>query len=259
MSEAFKPGRVRADLRGVARGSTTSSITDSGTGLVHSGDGGHPGAGRHAGGGRGADGGRCVPASKTLDWLVAHGYAEQVADAVVVLCCDRVSPEIDRERVRAHFEARCRAVVEIPTTRTWPPVGGWIWGAMRDPTQIAFLELGAHIADRFRQLTRVLPRVAYPGVVMTRHRQAETHRASTSSWVINTRELGAPARQHAQVPRTIPAPPGFGLEVIWIPEAPRSSWTCAWSRPPKGCSSPGPRTPSWSANVRAAWSPSPTR
>jgi hypothetical protein len=45
--------------------------------------------------------------------LATHGYAERVADAVVV-CCDRVSPEIDRERVRAHFLGRLRAVVEIP-------------------------------------------------------------------------------------------------------------------------------------------------
>jgi MinD-like ATPase involved in chromosome partitioning or flagellar assembly len=31
-------------------------------------------------------------ASKTLDWLAAHGFDELVADAVVVLSCDRPQP-----------------------------------------------------------------------------------------------------------------------------------------------------------------------
>jgi MinD-like ATPase involved in chromosome partitioning or flagellar assembly len=53
-------------------------------------------------------------ASKTLDWLIAHGYATEVANAVVVLSCDRMSKEVDTARVRGHFEARCRAVVEVP-------------------------------------------------------------------------------------------------------------------------------------------------
>jgi hypothetical protein len=81
--------------------------------------------------------------------LVAHGYGEQVADAVVVLCCDRVSPEIDRQRVRAHFEARSRAVLEIPYDPHLATGGRLDLGAMREPTRDAFLELGALIADKF--------------------------------------------------------------------------------------------------------------
>ncbi|HTF52732.1 MAG TPA: MinD/ParA family protein, partial [Pseudonocardia sp.] len=88
-------------------------------------------------------------ASKTLDWLVAHGYAEQVADAVVVLCCDRVSPEIDRDRVRGHFLARCRGVVEIPYDPHLATGGRLDLAQLREPTQMAFLELGALIADEF--------------------------------------------------------------------------------------------------------------
>jgi MinD-like ATPase involved in chromosome partitioning or flagellar assembly len=68
-------------------------------------------------------------AGKTLDWLVAHGHAAQVADAVVVLSCDRMSKEVDKARVREHFEARCRAVVEVPHARTWRPAGGLSSGA----------------------------------------------------------------------------------------------------------------------------------
>ncbi|MGQ0482324.1 MAG: MinD/ParA family ATP-binding protein, partial [Pseudonocardia sp.] len=87
--------------------------------------------------------------SKTLDWLVAHGYAEQVADAVVVLSCDRVSPEIDRDRVRTHFRIRSRAVVEIPYDPHLATGGRVDLGALRPETRHAFLELGGLIADRF--------------------------------------------------------------------------------------------------------------
>jgi MinD-like ATPase involved in chromosome partitioning or flagellar assembly len=60
-----------------------------------------------------------------------------------------VSPEIDRERVRAHFLARCRSVVEIPYDPHLATGGRLDLGAMREPTKLAFLELGAQIADRF--------------------------------------------------------------------------------------------------------------
>lgn len=53
---------------------------------------------------------------------------------------------------------------------------------------------------------------------MTRHKQEETHRASTSPWMINTRELGRRPGNMRKYQRTIPAPPGFGLEVIGIPQ-----------------------------------------
>ena len=148
MSEAFSRGEYEQICAVLSR-FYNIIITDSGTGLVHSAMEGTlaladslvvVGAPTVDGASR---------ASKTLDWLVAHGYAEQVADAVVVLCCDRVSPEIDRERVRAHFEARCRAVVEIPYDPHLATGGRLDLSAMRDETRMAFLELGAHIADRF--------------------------------------------------------------------------------------------------------------
>jgi MinD-like ATPase involved in chromosome partitioning or flagellar assembly len=124
-------------------------ITDSGTGLVHSAMEGTlaladtlvvVGAPTVDGASR---------ASKTLDWLVMHGYAEQVADAVVVLSCDRVSPEIDRQRVRDHFRSRVRGVVEIPYDPHLATGGRIDLGLLREGTRSAFLELGAVIADRF--------------------------------------------------------------------------------------------------------------
>lgn len=53
---------------------------------------------------------------------------------------------------------------------------------------------------------------------MTRHKQRESHPASASPWVINTREVGRRAGNMRSYQRTIPAPAGFGLEVIGILE-----------------------------------------
>jgi MinD-like ATPase involved in chromosome partitioning or flagellar assembly len=148
MSEAFNRAEYEQICRVLAR-FYNIIITDSGTGLVHSAMEGTlaladslvvVGAPTVDGASR---------ASKTLDWLVAHGYGEMVADAVVVLCCDRVSPEIDRERVRGHFEARTRAVVEVPYDPHLATGGRLDLGAMREETRMAFLELGALIADEF--------------------------------------------------------------------------------------------------------------
>jgi MinD-like ATPase involved in chromosome partitioning or flagellar assembly len=88
-------------------------------------------------------------AGATLDWLDAHGHRALAADAVVALAMDRTSGEIDRDRVRDHFAARCRAVVEIPRD---PHLAA---GAAIDPARLqpatrdAFLLMAALLADRF--------------------------------------------------------------------------------------------------------------
>ncbi|WP_338051520.1 MinD/ParA family protein [Pseudonocardia acidicola] len=124
-------------------------ITDSGTGLVHSAMEGTlaladslvvVGAPTVDGASR---------ASKTLDWLIAHGHAARVANAVVVLSCDRVSREVDRARVREHFEARCRAVVEVPHDPHLATGGRIELSRLKPATHDAFLELAAHLADEF--------------------------------------------------------------------------------------------------------------
>ena len=53
---------------------------------------------------------------------------------------------------------------------------------------------------------------------MTKRQHAPAHPASTSPWVINTRELGRRPGLMRTYQRTIPAPPDFGLDVIGIPE-----------------------------------------
>lgn len=124
-------------------------ITDSGTGLVHSAMEGTlaradslvvVGAPTVDGAGR---------ASKTLDWLVAHGHAALARDAVVVLSCDRRSTEVDAERIRDHFRSRVRAVVEVPHDPHLATGGRIDPARLRPATTDAFLELGALIGDSF--------------------------------------------------------------------------------------------------------------
>jgi MinD-like ATPase involved in chromosome partitioning or flagellar assembly len=124
-------------------------ITDSGTGLVHSAMEGTlkladsliiVGAPTVDGAGR---------ASKTLDWLLAHGHGQLASDAVAVLSCDRTSSEVDRERIREHFDARCRAVVEIPHDPHLATGGRVQLDRLRPATRTAVYDLAALMADRF--------------------------------------------------------------------------------------------------------------
>lgn len=125
-------------------------LTDSGTGLVHSAMSGTlavadelviVGAPTVDAAGR---------ADKTLDWLDAHGHGELVDRAVVVLSQDRTSKEVDDERVREHFAARCRAVVEVPHDPHLATGGRLDPARLRAPAREAFLDLAALVAERFR-------------------------------------------------------------------------------------------------------------
>jgi MinD-like ATPase involved in chromosome partitioning or flagellar assembly len=124
-------------------------ITDSGTGLVHSAMEGTlkladsiivVGAPTVDGAGR---------ASKTLDWLHAHGHAALASEAVVVLSCDRVSAEVDRARISEHFTSRCRAVVELPHDPHLATGGRVELARLRPSTRHAAYHLAALMADRF--------------------------------------------------------------------------------------------------------------
>ena len=87
--------------------------------------------------------------NKTLDWLLARGPAERVADALLVLTCDRASKHIDTERVRRHFEARCRAVIEVPFDPHLATGAQIDMDRVRPATHDAFRTIAAHLADRF--------------------------------------------------------------------------------------------------------------
>jgi MinD-like ATPase involved in chromosome partitioning or flagellar assembly len=124
-------------------------VTDSGTGMVHSAmDGtlalanGLVIVGSHT-----VDG--ASRASKTLDWLVAHGHHELVERAVVVLSQDRTSPDIDGQRLVTHFQARSRAVVLVPRDPHLATGSRIELDKLRPATSDAFLELAALVADDF--------------------------------------------------------------------------------------------------------------
>jgi MinD-like ATPase involved in chromosome partitioning or flagellar assembly len=124
-------------------------ITDSGTGLVHSAMEGTltladslivVGAPTVDGAGR---------ASKTLDWLLAHGHSTLAREAVVVLSCDRTSADVDRGRIREHFASRSRAVIEIPHDPHLATGGRVQLSRLRPETIDAVHRLAALMADRF--------------------------------------------------------------------------------------------------------------
>lgn len=125
-------------------------LTDSGTGMLHS---AMKGTLEQANslvvvGAPSVDG--SSRASKTLDWLVAHGYGHLVSQSVAVIASVREkSDTVDMEVLRRHFESRCRAVVEIP----FDPhlvVGGRIdTSRLKSETEQAFVELAATVADGF--------------------------------------------------------------------------------------------------------------
>jgi MinD-like ATPase involved in chromosome partitioning or flagellar assembly len=88
-------------------------------------------------------------ASKTLDWLLAHGYRHLVEGAVVELSNGRASRHIDTGAIREHFAGRCHAVIDIPWIRTWPYGGLITLDELRRGTRDAFLQLAAHVAEQF--------------------------------------------------------------------------------------------------------------
>jgi hypothetical protein len=67
----------------------------------------------------------------------------------VVLSCDRVSAEVDRERILEHFTARCRAVIELPHDPHLATGGRVEIARLRPATREAAFQLAALMADRF--------------------------------------------------------------------------------------------------------------
>ncbi|WP_238438966.1 nucleotide-binding protein, partial [Frankia nepalensis] len=95
-----------------------------------------------------ADGG--TSASATLDWLDAHGFAEQVRDAVAVISMFPQNGDgVDVDTLEAHFAARTRRVVRVP----WDPhlaTGGRInLHELKRETRRAYQELAAAVAEHF--------------------------------------------------------------------------------------------------------------
>jgi len=125
-------------------------LTDSGTGLLHSAMSGTLAIADSlvVVGAPSVDG--ASRASKTLDWLIAHGHEELVSRSVAVISSVRPNTgDVDMQVLRDHFAARCRAVIEMP----YDPhlvTGGLIDLERVTPaTRQAYLELSAAVADGF--------------------------------------------------------------------------------------------------------------
>ena len=156
MGEAFRREEYQRVCRALAR-YFDIVITDSGTGLVHSAMRGTLELADRliVVGSPTVDG--ASRASKTLDWLLAHGHERLVEDAVLVLCQDRSSHRVDRAQLYRHFAERCRHVIEIPAD---PHLysGGVIDPAMLRPdTREAYVRLAAVVADGFSAPAALLP------------------------------------------------------------------------------------------------------
>lgn len=147
-SEAFNRDEYRRVLALLVR-FFNIVITDSGTGLIHSAMTGALESTRSliVTGAPTIDAARHI--DKTLDSLVAHGFDELVADAVIVLSCDRRARSVDPAALRSHFENRCRAVVEIPRDPHLTEGGQIYLDALRPRTRAAARELAALVADAF--------------------------------------------------------------------------------------------------------------
>ncbi|MEU4703229.1 MinD/ParA family protein [Nonomuraea dietziae] len=53
-------------------------------------------------------------AAATLDWLTAHGHADLVKNAIVVLNAVEERCDVDVDLLEQHFSARCRTVIRVP-------------------------------------------------------------------------------------------------------------------------------------------------
>lgn len=88
-------------------------------------------------------------AAKTLDLLTKYGFGQLVRDSVVVLSCDRGSPEVDRGKIVEHFASRVRSVIEIPQDPHLSTGGRIRLDYLSRATHDAALDLAAAVADAF--------------------------------------------------------------------------------------------------------------
>ncbi len=150
VSVAFSD-RDYADVARVLEHYYSVSITDCGTGLLHS---AMAGVLRLADqivlvSSPSVDGARS--ASATLDWLAAHQYGDLVRGAVVVLSAirPRSKSAVDLARLEQHFAARCRAVVRIPYDAHLEEGAEVDLAQLSRATADAYLVLAAEVGDGF--------------------------------------------------------------------------------------------------------------
>ncbi|WP_243709009.1 MinD/ParA family protein, partial [Actinomadura sp. GC306] len=90
-------------------------------------------------------------ASATLDWLEAHDHGHLVRNGVVVLSMvrNRTRSQVDLDKLQAHFESRCRAVVRIPYDDHLEEGAEVELEQLAPATREAYLYLSAVVGDGF--------------------------------------------------------------------------------------------------------------
>ncbi|GAA0267042.1 hypothetical protein GCM10009527_074130 [Actinomadura nitritigenes] len=150
VSEAFSAEDYEA-VAAVLEQYYSICITDCGTGLLHS---AMSGVLRLADqlvlvSSPSVDGARS--ASATLDWLEAHDHGHLVRNGVVVLSMvrNRTRSQVDLDKLQAHFESRCRAVVRIPYDDHLEEGAEVALEQLAPATREAYLTLAAIVGDGF--------------------------------------------------------------------------------------------------------------
>jgi len=150
VSEAFSEEDYRS-VAHVLEHFYSICLTDCGTGLLHSAMAGVLGLANQLVlvSSPSVDGARS--ASATLDWLEAHHYGDLVRGGVVVLSMvrSRSRSTVDLDRLQAHFESRCRAVVRIPYDPHLEEGAEVELDQLSAATQDAYLVLAATVGDGF--------------------------------------------------------------------------------------------------------------
>ena len=88
-------------------------------------------------------------ASSTLDWLERNGHRDLVQGAVAVVNGVRPRSQLELDRVIEHFQARCRAVVQVPWDPHLEAGAESSLEQLGDRTRNAYLQLAAAVADGF--------------------------------------------------------------------------------------------------------------
>jgi putative peptide zinc metalloprotease protein len=88
-------------------------------------------------------------ASSTLDWLEQNGHGGLVEGAVAVVNGVRPRSQLELGRVVEHFQARCRAVVQVPWDPHLEAGAESSLEQVGEKTRHAYLELAAAVADGF--------------------------------------------------------------------------------------------------------------
>jgi putative peptide zinc metalloprotease protein len=90
-------------------------------------------------------------ASLTLDWLEHNGYGWLVRGAVAALNQTREGMLVNIDRIREHFERRCRAFVLMPWDACLEAGAESDLAEVSEPTREAYLQLAAAVADGFTE------------------------------------------------------------------------------------------------------------